>query len=352
MTKYCSSIVFIFFLATCLQASTPFIANESYWGTFKDQVVVNCQFDACFPKTLDAPLACDTRCLFTTKGFGVPEAVTRAFNSKTPVAHGQKPTFIVAYGPAGSGKSSILPLLVKSFPHFTHLDETTVSVNVDDIFQGGEVGLLYKKYRDAIIAHTKSAEQRQLYTQRLYAYYRWVADQISDGILNQALAGRYNVIWETTGTSTWPRHEIARINRYGYDTMVIYPFVETEALVERTKNRAQLSGQEAMPEQQLRDSVDAAQINLIDLLPKNAHIAREACPVSERFDAPNNQDVCRAKRVVLIDNSGESGQSAIALDTDACQHHCDVQNRLNLGKPLEEAIQVLSPCPKQRLDLR
>lgn len=321
--------------------ATRLLDNESFWGSFNGQVTINCRLEQCFPKDLAALVGCEARCLFTTAGYGLPEAVTRAFAGKKPVARGHTPNFIVAYGPPGSGKSTIVPALQHTAPaDFPELDETTVSVNVDDVFQGGDVGKSYKKYREEIVTHTQDPEKRTLYTQRLYTYYRWIADQIADGILNQALAAKYNVLWETTGASKWPRHEIARINEYAYRTVVVYPVVDTEELIKRVHQRAQTDQQEAAPPEVIRQIVQKAQENLLELLPASPHFKRDACPENEKY--------CRAKRVIILDNNGEKGQESIIFDSKAPTRYCNEQN-LTFINELAEALDAYANCQRNHL---
>lgn len=327
--------------------NAPLMRNNSFWMSDKSQSLVNCKYDQCFPKNIEAVTGCDVRCLFTTRGYGVPEAVSRAFAGKLPVMKGKIPYFIVAYGPPASGKNSVLMMLKKASPaEFKDFEETTINVNVDDVFQGGEVGKLYKQYREIIKSQVHSLKERELYTQRLYTYYRWSADQIADGILNQAFAGRYNVIWETTGGSKWPRHEIARANSYGYETVVIYPLVETKKLIDRALKRAQVQGQEAAPAEQIAKVVYLAQNNLIDLLPENTVVARDDCPMQDRFNDENNPDTCRANRVIIIDNNGGIGKEKIIFDSKSPRRFCTIHAEELLIDPLESAVDSFANCSR------
>lgn len=327
---------------TC-ETGVPFVANDQVWSSYDGRSTVDCRYTACFPKDVAGVLPCDPRCLLTTAGHGTPEAVTRAFAGK--VAQERTPRFIVAYGPPASGKSRILPVLEKELAtEVGALDPHTVSVNVDDVFQGGEVGRLYKQYRVKLVEQSPT-DKRTLYTQRLYALLRWSADQIADAILNQALAGRFNVLWETTGASTWPRHELGRLGSYGLDTLVVYPLVATDQLVERAARRAVEEGQEGAPPEQIRSAVVAAQANLVDLLPANAAIQREPCPAEERFG--RDADGCRAKRVILLDNTGARGDERIAFDSQAPEARCAalaaLDAKVSLQPTLREALYSLAP---------
>lgn len=296
--------------------TTPLLQNEDYWADLGGRAAVNCKLTACFPRSLEASIPCDMRCIMTKDGFGQPEAVKRAFEGVKP-AQGSAPYFIVAYGPPASGKSSIASFLKRTFPEFRGLDETLVSVDVDDIFQGGEVGEQYKSYRQKISQMMVSPATQQIYLQRLYVYYRWIADQISDQILNLALLGRYNVRWETTGASDWPRHEIVRINNYKYRTIVVYPLVKTDTLIERAKQRADAVGQEAMPAEQIRKTVDLAQEKLIALL--------------------------ALSHVIIIDNNGEPGKETIYFDSARPASFCSM-NKEAITRPLEQALTAFAKC--------
>lgn len=280
----------------------PLLENPCFWQTHAGHEWVSCEYSRCFPKDIGAEIGCAPRCLFTLNGFGEPEAMRRAFEGKSPVTDAT-PTFFVAYGPPASGKSRVVPVLRERIPEeFGQLDDP-VSVIVDDIFESGEVGALYKTYRRRIIE--RYGDRSELYTQRLYFYLRWVADQISDSILNRALAGHYNVLWETTGQSDWPLHELGRASSYGYNTVVAYPLASTNALIERARLRAENDGQEAPPRDRMKQIVESSQTHLIDILPAGGELGRPACPADTQFG--RGPKGCRAGRVILIDNTRAPG---------------------------------------------
>ncbi len=311
----------------------PLLENPCFWQTHAGQESISCEYSRCFPKDIGAEIGCAPRCLLTVNGFGEPEAVHRAFEGKSPV-RGATPTFFVAYGPPASGKSRIVPVLRDRIPEeFGQLDEP-VSVNVDDIFESGEVGALYKTYRRQII--DRYGDRSERYTQRLYFYLRWVADQISDSILNRALAGHYNVLWETTGQSDWPAHEIGRISSYGYRTVVAYPLASTKTLIERARLRAETDGQEAPPLDRMNQMVESSQTHLIDILPAGVELRRPACPADAQFErGPHG---CRAGRVILIDNTRARGRERITLDTDTPNAHCEALESVIAAVSLEPSL--------------
>jgi hypothetical protein len=320
----------------------PFIKNNIIWGDFDGEPVIQCEYyDDCFPKKVDSTNSCPLRCLLTSKGYGVPDAVNEAFKDKFPPSSELRPAFIVAYGPPASGKSKIQNLLMNHIAKdFSGLLNTTVDVNVDRVFQAGEVGERFNFYRQEI----KKAwpTDAALYTQRLVNYVRWAADQIADNILNQALAGRMNVTWETTGSKVWwIQREINRIRSYGYEAIIVYPLVKNEDLLKRAQARTE---QEAAPPEKILKNVKDAQENLISLLPPHKEIIQEKClegttgykAINDRLE--NNKNGCRSTRVILIDNSGLAGEESIAFDTA----HAN-QTRARFFKMLRSLGNDLSP---------
>ena len=295
----------------------------------------------------DAVRMCEARCLFTKSGRGNPEGFDRAFAGKLRPAGA--PYFIVAYGPPASGKSSILKYLAKQDGRTRAITEqNTVSVNVDDIFQGGETGAAYSQYRQQVLEKSAPAS-RKINAQRLYSSYRWIADQISDLILNRALNDRYNIIWETTGQSTWPSSEISRVSQYRYNTVVVYPLVRTGDLISRAAQREKETGQEPAPESVIRAAVGSAQANLVALLPTPecaAEAGPEASSVAERlYTDPGCSQ--RAHRVILLDNTGARGAVSVFFDSADKGKHCAKRREL-LGvlqeRALADAVARADPC--------
>ena len=333
--------------------NTPIIELKSFWKEIGANQAINCDFADCFPKNIESPIVCDARCLFTKEGYGTPEAVLDSFLGKMPPLDNvakegkQKPKFMIAYGPPASGKSEILRVLQKNLPHdFKNLDNTTIMVNVDNIFQKGSTGEKYKTYRDTIINKYKLNSGN--YTQRLYITFRWIADQISDSILNKALAGKYNILWETTGASNWPLHEVSRINSYDYDTIVIYPVAELKQLIERAASRAKIEGQEAAPAASIERDIQKAQKNLLDLLPNNACLDSNMRVSCDTTKLPTLGTAgCRSKRVIIINNTASKGEETIAFDSKNPNKYCQSFRSLNqkakMDKSLIKALCLLAP---------
>jgi hypothetical protein len=297
----------------------PLIDSAAYWhhGSFP-----SCEDTACFPKTFEAARMCEARCLFTKDGRGNAEGFDRAFAGKASPARGPR-FFIVAYGPPASGKGAILEYLSRHDAQEGFINErNTISVNVDDIFQGGETGARYQQYRQQVLDKSSDAN-RTINTQRLYNAYRWIADQISDLTLNRAINDRYHVVWETTGQSNWPKFEISRINRYQYNTIVVYPLVRTSDLVVRAARRARETGPEPAPESVIRAAVGSAQANLVELMP-SPECAREAGPKGAGTGAVLYEGECsqRAHRVIILDNTGTKDAVSVFFDSANPTQYC------------------------------
>jgi AAA domain-containing protein len=323
----------------------PLIESASYWNEASNP---SCDDAACFPKMFDAVRMCEARCLFTKSGRGNPEGFERAFAGKIRPPAGPR-YFIVAYGPPASGKSSILRYLAEQDGRIGAITEqNTVSVNVDDIFQGGETGARYAEYRQRVLEKSAPAN-RKINAQRLYNSYRWIADQISDLILSRALNDGYNIIWETTGQSTWPRSEISRVGRYRYNTVVVYPLVRTGDLIARAAQREKETGQEPAPESVIRAAVGSAQANLVELLPTRECAAEAGPKAASAADRLYTDRTCteRAHRVILLDNTGARGAISVFFDSADKGKHCGKRRDL-LGvlqeRALADAVARADPC--------
>lgn len=346
-----TSLFLLVFIGLCLNlAAAPFVSDESIWGEDGGQQTLKCDaYTDCFPKKFDATGVCPMQCVLTTEGRGLPNAVTTSFAGKSP-SKAAKPKFIISFGPAGSGKSGVANVLTKErSTDFPDLANTTVEVDVDGIFQKGDLAAKFNEYRDRV--KSGAGPNAAKFLQRLVAYFRWTADQIADLILNRAFAAKNNVTWETTGARYgWTQSEINRTKGYGYDAVLVYPIVKAEELIRRAKLREQQTGQIAAPDETIREMVKNAQASLIELLPDNPGLTRKAC--ESWITNLKQPDGCRTNRVILIDNTGTPDQAKIAFDTMGTDQTCadfkQLAGKFEFDKKLLEALKAFyaknSPC--------
>lgn len=277
-----------------------FLEDPDYWVPGKANVPLCTK---CFPIDVTSPKPCTPNCIFTSKWDGFPPIVDHLLSSVQLPTEPQR-YFVIAYGPPASGKSSILEVLDRLLPgEFPQLDaEHTVQVNVDRMFQEGPLAAVYTQARE--FARGRSP----LYAQRLYRYYRWVADQVADLLLNEALLQKYNVLWESTGESVaWTQREIARIRLLGYQVLLVFPLVGEAELMRRLRGRL---GQEATPDDEMPDKILKAAQNLRTLM------TQPACPqwIKDRLKTPEAQ--CTPHRVIVYDNEAAPGRQTLLFDSD------------------------------------
>ena len=285
-----------------------YILNKDAWkGKFP-------KCEDCFPLKIDATLPCLPQCLFTKEGKGgTPEIVEYIFASKAPPQDKLKPQFIIAYGPSGSGKSRIMEI----FPKINL--KNVIEVNVDKIFQTNP---RFKKQMDEI----QAVSNDPLYTQRLYQYYRWIADQVADGVLNEALTQKYHILWETTGNSIgWIEKEIARINSLGYETVIVFPLVSVPTLLTRVTDRAKLDKQVGASEEEIKTQSTNAQHNLVKFLQKHD------CPAWILNNINTTLRSCNPTRVIIFTN--ETNQAELLYDSNDLSNEA---NKKNLKKYLHQ----------------
>lgn len=177
------------------------------------------------------------------------DIIGKKFVGKTPV----KPTFIISYGPPGSGKSTVVKNLYEKAERRIREDEV-VDVDVDQIV----TAIPGYKEELADLGEGDRKEKSELYRRA-----REGADTISSKLLDEALLRRYSVRWETTGGQIqWTAHEIDRIKRKGYRIWIVYPVVEPGELEDRINNREKETGQTAMDPKVLTDVIMKSQENL------------------------------------------------------------------------------------------
>ena len=168
-----------------------------------------------------------------------------------------------------------------------------------------------------------------LYTQRLYQYYRWVADQIADLILNEALTQKYHILWETTGNGiSWIEREIARINALDYETVIVFPLVSVPVLLQRVTDRAMLEKQVGASEEEIKTQSRNAQNNLIAFLKKHD------CPAWILKNVYATIKSCNPTRIIIFTN--ETNQAELLYDSDEV---VNTVNRTNMKKYLSKLTQ-------------
>jgi hypothetical protein len=276
--------------------TSSYIVNEAAWN----ERFPSCA--NCFPKNILAELPCLPQCVFTSQGHGLPPIVREVFKNKKPPKD-QKPTFIIAYGPSGSGKSGIL----RFAPQYK--SENVIEVNVDKLFQSDPE---FKREMSEI--STRSPDP--LYAQRLYQYYRWTADQIADGILNQALLSKFHVLWETTGERIgWIERELHRINCAGYQTLLLFPLVSFDTLMARVEKRAKEEKQVPPSAADLAQQTNAAQENIVKFL------RLHQCPAWVEEDVKCKVSSCNPNRIILVDNNNSEAEIVYdSADPDNAEH--------------------------------
>ena len=286
----------------------PFIANENYWKvTPNGDPVYSCSKE-CFPYDISSHLPCLPRCLYTDgKGYDPYTKFDDFF--KHPIydekkKHKQK-TIIITFGPPSSGKGS----LGDFFKHHLDIDvQDLVDVNVDFIFQNKqyEIG---KEYQTQVenIKTTYPADKHKLYIQRLYSYYRWVADQVSDLILTTAINENYSIKWETSGgvnmnyLKSWINHKI----KQEYHVVVVYPYVEQSNLITRIRKREQNTQQTGAPEEKIINMISTS-VYKFDQLKKTF----DKEPNVRLLQIDNNTLVTdESKRKIMYDSKASSNFS-------------------------------------------
>ena len=239
----------------------PFLKNSKYWKRLPNGDEVFACKKTCFPYKIDAPLPCLPRCVYTdNKGYDEYTGLSKFLYDKKP----NKPkTIFITYGPPASGKGS----LQQVFRDLGKDETNMVDVNVDMIFQRSDlpIGVNYKSQLESIKQKYRNDINLKSYTQRLYSYYRWVADQISDMILQKAMLRNLDIKWETSGGSNveYLKSFIEDKINSGYEVKIIYPVVSLNKLKERIRAR---KDQEGASDEKIEAMVFAAQQGITQLI--------------------------------------------------------------------------------------
>lgn len=278
-----------------------FLDDPDYWAEGKTNVPL---CSKCFPIDLASPKPCTPNCLFTNSGDGVPPVID-ALLAKVKLPTVPQRYFVIAYGPPASGKSSILEVLSRLNPgEFPQLDlDHTVQVNVDRMFQEGPLADVYTKARNFARWHGPQ------HSQRLYRYYRWVADQVADLLLNEALLQGYNVLWESTGESiAWTQREIGRIRLLGYQVLLVFPLVSEAEIMRRLHARVD---QEGTLDEEMSGKIIKASQHLLTLM------TQPACPPWIKTRMKTQDAECSPHRVIIYNNELPPGKQTILFDSKA-----------------------------------
>ena len=216
-----------------------------------------------------------------------------------------RPTFLVAYGPPGSGKSTVVASLYADAERRIRADEI-VDIDVDAIVQ-------------LVSGYAEKREKAKTADERSAVYWdaRREADPVSTALLNEALLTRYSVRWETTGGSiAWTVRELDRIKRLQYRIWLVYPVVDVAELKRRLRQReAAQTGARNVEEFVVR-----ARKNLPELIPF-------------------------IDRLIVYDNSGPSGTQTVLFEITR-RYTGDVSTGGDLGI-VEKCIQCTQKDPER-----
>jgi predicted ABC-type ATPase len=202
--------------------------------------------------------------------------------------HGKKSVtnyFFIKYGPPGSGKGGIMS---KALAHFGIHKDTLITIEIDHII---ELVPGVEEEKEKIRNKQQSQEAIEKELSNLYwSTRKGGGDIISDVVLDEALLKKYNIAWETTGmTIAWTVREIKRIQKLGYNVVILYPIVLTEQLISRAQARQKTTGQISASAAEIKKGVDAAARNVKLLAPY-------------------------VDRLMIYDNSGKKDEEHVVLE--------------------------------------
>jgi len=193
-----------------------------------------------------------------------PDQVAQAVDAAFAGKQAYRPTLMLAYGPPGAGKTTI----VRQYMNKANIDEKQViEVSVDAILERlGE----FRQRLDQLPPRPTDRTDLQVWRQArsdIYKLYRECGgDHAFADILVRALAGRYDIVYETTGANiTATPYELHRAQSLGYHTVILYPFVPLATTLERVVRREEKTGQVAANEDFITEAFMLAQDNLIPL---------------------------------------------------------------------------------------
>lgn len=190
-----------------------------------------------------------------------------------------KKLFYISYGPMGSGKRTIPR---KAMAMEKHPVKEPVEVLVDELIAA------VPGYKDEM-----SKCSNKCFAQNFYWRARLQIDDLSDAIMEEALRKGYNVLMEMTGRRLdhkWFREFVNQVRQHHYRVVVAYPVVAIHKLVDRVQARQKKMGQEAAPDEKVRE----AAVMAADNLPKLQQFVSDAS-------------------ILLYDNNGAKGEEKLIV---------------------------------------
>lgn len=184
-------------------------------------------------------------------------------NSVPDSVQSQKhPNLIITYGPAGSGKSSVLQQALK---RLKIQQDDYINMNIDNIVENSDEfksriqEIKQDLDRDPTTAQKKAAE---LYDAVRTCY----GNDVYDELLVKAFRNHYHVVFETTGGSLdWFARVILFATKAGYRTVAVWPYVDD---VNELKKRVTTRGKETgrfVPDQVVHSMYASAKKNFLCL---------------------------------------------------------------------------------------
>ncbi len=235
------------------------------------------------------------------------------------------PTFLITYGPPGSGKGTVINNIINN-DRFRIRKNEMIDIDVDVIIK-----LLpnYNSKRKNIIKTVTKEGMKNKKLSELYNTYRKKADIISLNLLNESLLKRFSIRFETTGNVPWwIQHEIERIKRMQYRIWLVYPFVPLKELQDRVKKRQAVQ----QGARNLESFVKNAKKNILKIIPS-------------------------LDKFIIYDNSGALGKEKLLFELDGsfnkvyscpvCLSRDDEKTKKLLGKTLyHELLKLCESCHK------
>jgi len=136
-------------------------------------------------------------------------AIKKYFINKKPILL----YFIILYGPPASGKSYLSNYFIKKMNINM---ENLIEINIDKIISNNENINDDKNYWD----------------------FRKKYDSASNMMIDMGIISKLHILIETTGkTITYIIKQIEKIKKFGYNIIILYPYVKKEILIDRINKR-------------------------------------------------------------------------------------------------------------------